>query len=407
MVTVSLEKIIQALSEERPCGHNLREAKDASLHLYHTVKDFRHNARLNENQNAAAGETNFIKRSDWESVLEKSYDILLRHSKDVEVASWFVEALVRIDSFQGLALGIKTLSELFKRYPNFLHPQAEKGGSSEGDDWNPALAFLSGLFGSSGHDGTLFTPIRCAPFTKRDLFCLWQFQKAYELENTNEKKLKEEKIRNGAPTLKSIQNDILESDSSFLADTKKHIEDCIAHIEELSLVLDEKFKNNSISISATKGILSECQRAFVFLAGDRLEFMLEETSKGRAVEESNEQKVDQVIEFPFQKEKAENPYKNCEKLLAEINFDCIFNPQNYNAPFLKGNAIKLIHYLSQIMKVTDSLSPLPYFLDKAVHVSTLSFAQALSELQLKPHDISSSTFTQLTGIQLGEDKTTI
>ena len=60
----------------------------------------------------------------------------------------------------------------------------------------------------------------------------------------------------------------------------------------------------------------------------------------------------------------------------------------------------LINYLSQTIKVTDSLSPLPYFLDKAVQVSKLSFVEALNELKLAPHEMTVEAFAQLTGIKL-------
>ena len=412
--TFSLVKILQEISSVKPNGHDLREAKDASLNLYHTVKDLRHNARLNETQNAAAGETHFIKQADWEPIALKSYELLTQHSKDGEVASWFVESLVRLYSFEGLAFGFKVYSELIKIYSFSLYPFVDEKNSDD-SDWS-FLLFLSGLIGNAGHDGTLFTPIRCASFSQYSQYCLWQFQKAYELENIHEKHIKEEKIKNGAIHLESIKKDVEESDPLFLLNIKKNIDDSLKLISEMTVVIEEIFQNKQISFNGIKSLLNECQRTFAFLAGDSLENYNQKNIKisDIKVEEPKlqEEQMDtssinlssyKVVSTPVANKTENNPYIEAEKLLTTMNFDCIFNPQKYNAPELKEQTINLIRYLSQVIKVTDNLSPLPYFLDKAVHMSQLSFADVLNELKLSPREISADSFSQLTGIKLNSE----
>ena len=85
-------------------GTNLREDKTTST-LYYTLKDARHHARLLERQQEETGTK--ANTNAWDPVLNGAFNILNKHSKDFEVMSWLIEALLRKQQFSGLAQGFR------------------------------------------------------------------------------------------------------------------------------------------------------------------------------------------------------------------------------------------------------------------------------------------------------------
>ncbi|KMO40351.1 hypothetical protein VQ03_14210 [Methylobacterium tarhaniae] len=80
---------------------------------------------------------------------------VLARSKDLEVAAWLVEALVRLEGFSGLATGFALIDGLVDRYWPDLH-------SVDEDDAEGRLSPLAGLNGV-GAEGVLIQPIRMVP----------------------------------------------------------------------------------------------------------------------------------------------------------------------------------------------------------------------------------------------------
>ena len=67
------------------------------------------------------------KAADWDKVIELTLEILSKDSKDFQVASWLLEALVKKDGFEGLQVGFKVLGELLFHYWDTGFPQIVDG----------------------------------------------------------------------------------------------------------------------------------------------------------------------------------------------------------------------------------------------------------------------------------------
>jgi type VI secretion system protein ImpA len=68
-----------------------------------------------------------IKTADWAAVMEIATETLATKSKDLRVASWLAEALVRRYGFPGLRDGLHLIRALQERFWDELYPEIEEG----------------------------------------------------------------------------------------------------------------------------------------------------------------------------------------------------------------------------------------------------------------------------------------
>ena len=92
---------------------------------------------------------------EWRDLALGARELLATETKDIELASWLIEALLRIDGFAGLHEGLVVLDGLLERFWPELH-------SIEGETSADKLAPLAGLNGIDA-EGALVQPLRLAP----------------------------------------------------------------------------------------------------------------------------------------------------------------------------------------------------------------------------------------------------
>lgn len=112
-----LSLLLAPLSDDSPCGEDMSFSPQFDLIQAARRED---DPALNQGDWVAD-----LKTSDWPQVIELCEDILLNRSKDLRVAAWYGEALLKVQGFPGLTLGCDLLQGLFKHYWQELHPSAE------------------------------------------------------------------------------------------------------------------------------------------------------------------------------------------------------------------------------------------------------------------------------------------
>jgi type VI secretion system protein ImpA len=73
-----------------------------------------------------------LKRADWSGIMELARQTLQETSKDIRLAGYFAEALVREHGFAGLRDGVRLLRELVDRCWDFLNPPPDEDGDQSG-----------------------------------------------------------------------------------------------------------------------------------------------------------------------------------------------------------------------------------------------------------------------------------
>lgn len=146
-----------------PAGGNIREFGPAS-DLYLQIKDERAAARLSERDatnSESDGDPLRAGLNSWAALADGAVTILTEQSKDLEVAAWLAEALLRTGGVAGLADGLLGLEGLISGFwDDGLWPAAGEDGDED------RVAPLFGLFGRDG-TGTLLQPLKLVPLSDR------------------------------------------------------------------------------------------------------------------------------------------------------------------------------------------------------------------------------------------------
>jgi type VI secretion system protein ImpA len=114
-----LAALLAPISQEAPAGSDLREDYSPNS-LYFRLRDARAEARDaeraadapgSETDPAPAGGASSVPLATrWRTVGELATEALTVHCKDLEIAAWLIEALVRSDGLIGLAAGSRLMA---------------------------------------------------------------------------------------------------------------------------------------------------------------------------------------------------------------------------------------------------------------------------------------------------------
>src|SRR4051812_45677698 len=95
---VDLELLLQPISEENPSGESLRYSG-----LYDEISEAR---RADEVLSQGEWQTE-LKVADYRKVIELAVPALSTKSKDLQIAAWLLESLIKQFGFPGLRDGLK------------------------------------------------------------------------------------------------------------------------------------------------------------------------------------------------------------------------------------------------------------------------------------------------------------
>ncbi len=169
-----LEAVLAPIPGNHPTGVDLRQDTSPKS-IYFRLRDARAEARDAERQADIDGDESVPKR--WRPVAALALEALKGSAKDLEVATWLTEALVRTEGLPGLSTGAAIIAGLVERYWDDLFPLPDEDGMET------RVAALAGLSGQ-GYDGTLMQPLRKAVLFRRpdgSPFGLWQYEASLEL----------------------------------------------------------------------------------------------------------------------------------------------------------------------------------------------------------------------------------
>src|SRR3954470_13746162 len=116
-----LEALLAAIPGDAPQGIDIREDFTAAS-PYNRLRDARSEARDAE-RGQDAGDADVRDPTPlWRSVRELALKTLAETTKDLEVAAWLTEALVRSHGLAGLGGGAQVMAGLAERYWDDLFP---------------------------------------------------------------------------------------------------------------------------------------------------------------------------------------------------------------------------------------------------------------------------------------------
>lgn len=164
---IDIEALAAPFEGDNPCGPNLRQDESDNA-PYYALRRLQGQARTAERQAAMAaiaaeggdadtgGDAAVLK--EWSGLLELCEKTLRESSKDVEVVSWTIEALVRLHGFDGLRDGFSLAVQLIERYWDNLNYDTE-----DSDPGAKAQPFAS--LNGTDREGALIRPFKTVALT--------------------------------------------------------------------------------------------------------------------------------------------------------------------------------------------------------------------------------------------------
>ena len=258
---VDIDALLQTISEDAPAGTDPR-SDSSPTSLYYRTKDARNAARSAER---AAVEIGAAPPLEWDTVADTATQILASHGKDLEIAAWLVEALLRQEGFAGLRDGMKVLTGIVNGFWEPCFPELDEDGV-EGK-----VSAVAGLNGS-GAIGTLIQPIRLVPITRGSQwsFSLWNYEQATDLAKVTDAARRQERIDNGAVTMEQFLESVADTPPSFFSETQAAIAEALGALAEMSAAFDAVAGMDAPPVSALRELLEEISRSIAHFAADKL-----------------------------------------------------------------------------------------------------------------------------------------
>jgi len=361
---VQIDDLLQAISEDNPAGEDIR-TDPSPTSPYYSIKDARGAARAAERNNMFDG-NNSEADEQWRKIIQLAPDILKNNAKDLEVASWYTEALIRMHGFQGLRDGFKLIHGLIEQYWDNLYPMPDEDGIET------RVASLAGLNGE-GAEGVLIVPIRNVPITQGNEpgpFSFWKYQQAMEVEKIIDEEAKLDKASKLGFSNSDVEHAVSESSESFFVDLRDDLDIAIETYRNIGSLLDEHCGiSDAPPVSNIINILDGCLGT------------VKHIGKYKLPSEESADSEDSVAEGQTntanQTEQTSGPVKNRE------------------------DAFKKLTEISEYFRKTEPHSPISYILKRAVKWGDMSLDDLMRELI--PDSSARDFYGSLTGIQTDDE----
>jgi type VI secretion system protein ImpA len=261
---LDVSRLLLPIDGPTPAGEDLR-ADSSPNSLYYLIKDARSAARAAERQ-IVTDEGEPSARPDWRPVLENARKALAEKTKDLEVAAYLIEALVRLHGFGGLRDGFRLAAGLVEQFWDGLYPLPDEDGLPT------RVAPLTSLNGDDA-EGTLMAPIALVPLTEGSSvgpFALYHYQQAQSLGQVHDEQAREKRLKRGAVSLDTIQRAVVETPASFFATLVQDLAECQNEFAKLNGLLEDKCGGRAPPSSNIRAALAACLEAVNYVARDKL-----------------------------------------------------------------------------------------------------------------------------------------
>lgn len=356
---IDINSLLEPVSAENAIGSDIRLDASATSE-YSRIRDARKAARAAERSNIFDNDSSEADEH-WRSVLQLAPDILKNHAKDLEIASWYTEALVRRAGFQGLRDGFTLIRQLIETYWDNLYPLPDEDGIAT------RVTALTGLNGE-GAEGVLIAPMRSVPITQgaHGPYSYWQYKQALDAQRVTDEQGRADLIAKNGFSLDDIQAAVDQSEQSFYIDLRDDVRDALDEYKRISQLLDEHCGiHDSPPASNIINTLGDILGAITHIARLKL------------------------------------PQAEAESAADAGGASAAGAGTNMGPVKSRDEAFRQLAQISQFFRQTEPHSPISYVIEKAVKWGNMPLGDLIQELI--PDSSSRSTYSSLTGVRINED----
>jgi type VI secretion system protein ImpA len=332
---LDLERLLSPIDAAAPCGSDPR--LDASpVSPYQSLKDARLAAADAErNQERGFGQESDAKiaeelaKKSWSLIASQGPAMIVSTGKDLEVAAWLTEALLRQHRLPGLRDGLRLLAGLVERYWDNVFPLPDEDGLE---------TRLMPIVGLSGYEaeGRLIAPLKRMPLTDGDApIAFWQY----------------ETVANGAgdgsSALAAFESGVQHSSPEFIRNLVDDGQACLAALDQLDSALQAHADGEKPSFSRLRELVASIVGAVKAYGASALP-------------------DDPVIADPA---------------MADPDADPADAPASGGGQLLdRQAAIRQLEELARFFRRTEPHSPIAYALDNLVRRGRMTFPELIEEL---------------------------
>jgi type VI secretion system protein ImpA len=346
---IDMEALLAPIEGEAPAGVDLREDFSPQS-LYFRMRDARAEARAAERAQDANPTEDAPPPPQWKAVRDLAVSALSTKTKDLEIAAWLTEALVRSDGLRGLAAGAHLIAGLGEAlWDNNLFPMPDEDGIET------RVAPVSGLNGSGG-GGTLEQPLRKLPlFSRPDGGTLyyWQYEQAEELKKITDPARVKQRLAAGTLPLEQVETEARAAGQAHFAALRRSAKAAAAEWQRMGEVLDEKAGADGPPTSQVRELVQALLALTQRYAPPDTEETVEEEAMGEEGGGAAEDGAPAVGGFGIRPAQAVVSREDMLKELARI---------------------------SEFFRKTEPQSPLAYTLEEAIRRGRMSWPDLLAEL---------------------------
>jgi type VI secretion system protein ImpA len=204
-----LEAMLAPIPGEAPAGADLREDFTPDS-LYYRLRDARSEARAAERASDAEA-SDSAPPAEWRTVRALAGEALLGRTKDLEIAAWLTEALLRSDGLIGLTAGCRLMSGLVEGFWDTLLPLPDEEGIAT------RVAPIAGLNGIGG-EGTLLQPLRKVAMCQRadgSPLYFWQYEQSVEVAGIGDAARKQARLDAGVLPFETVETEARHAGGAF------------------------------------------------------------------------------------------------------------------------------------------------------------------------------------------------
>ncbi len=323
------DDVLNPIPGENPSGESVRYAP-----VFDKIKEARR-----ADDDAPQGEWNFERKTaDYPLVIKLAGEVLATKSKDLQVAAWLTEAILRKEGFSGLKAGLELIKGLIENFWDTLYPELDDG------DAEMRAAPLEWL-------GTrMESALRSVPLTRKG--ANWfQFKESravgYEATTDTDAKMEARNtaIAEGKMSGEEWDSAVAGTPKEFYAGTEETLDGILEVLESLSPIGEEKFGDVAPSFRPMRTTVEEIRHTVHGLLQKKREVEPDEGAEAPAIQESEEAPA---AETSWEQPAAAKPKPRGGPIAAE--------------PVDQDDAFQRVTAVAAYLRRNDPSSPLPYLL---------------------------------------------
>jgi type VI secretion system protein ImpA len=358
------EDILNPIAGDNPSGRNLRSSP-----IYDKIREARR-----EDEELPQGAWQIERKlADWPLVITLAQEAIALQSKDLQLAAWLTEALLKKQSVRGLRDGIQLCSGLVSQFWDTLYPEIDEGDMEDraaplewiGSKLDTAVKKLG--LNREGHEYFRYKDSRLVP--------------GEEAQKKEEKAARDKAVKEGKLMPEIFDRAFAETPKVFYSEMEKDADAALSELAALDKLCGEKFEASAPAFNRLREALTEFRHGVHTL-----------------LQKKRETEPDPVEEAPPPSEQEQAPageaaveaaaeMQSSRAATATAPARMMFSMPATAEPADRREAIAQVAAAAALLRKKDPFSPAPYLMLRGLRWGELRASTDPSILEAPPSDV--------------------